>query len=250
MYEIQPASLHPSQRKLIAQPVGIHWFKWQAATGIVTFVFGERMLAFDLSVAVTTYCLWLVILQLRLLALYNLNRKILALMACTFVLALVGTSTILGVALSQVTGNIRGYPRCLVAMFISSLLVISIPVHLTSLSTSICAVTNLDAISYLYTFWIPMMVSESVLCALVTVRAFERMREARRSRRKFTWMQNGRELVVVLIRDSILYFLVYVSSTSAKHMILHIILTSMPLQPLRGVSHQHYPFSPKQPHNH
>lgn len=115
MYEIQPASLHPSQRKLIAQPVGIHWFKWQAATGIVTFVFGERMLAFDLSVAVTTYCLWLVILQLRLLALYNLNRKILALMACTFVLALVGTSTILGVALSQVTGNIRGYPRCLVS---------------------------------------------------------------------------------------------------------------------------------------
>ncbi len=76
------------------------------ATGTVTFVFGERMLAFDLSASITTYCLWPVILQLRLLALYNLNRKVLALMACTFITALMGTSTILGVALSQVTGNI------------------------------------------------------------------------------------------------------------------------------------------------
>ncbi|KAI0087249.1 hypothetical protein BDY19DRAFT_995312 [Irpex rosettiformis] len=150
---------------------GAHWFRWQAATGIVAFIFGE------------------LILQLRLLALYNLNRKVLALMACTFAIALSVASAIVGVALSRVN-------------------VVSISLQLTNLSASLCAVTNLDSVSFLYSFWIPMMVSESLLCTLVVIRAVERMREDRRAKRKFTWVENGRELVIILIRDSILYFLV------------------------------------------
>ncbi|KAI0695915.1 hypothetical protein BC835DRAFT_1481060 [Cytidiella melzeri] len=52
------------------------------------------------------------------------------------------------------------------------------------------------------------MVSEKIVCALVVIRAVERMREHKRAMMAFTRMENGRELVMVLIRDSILYFLV------------------------------------------
>ncbi|KAI0700348.1 hypothetical protein BC835DRAFT_1412153 [Cytidiella melzeri] len=127
--------------------------------------------------------------NLRLLALYNLNRRVLAFMACTFAVALVTSTSIMAVGLSKLN-------------------VISIPIHLPNISVSMCTVTNLDSVSFFYAFWIPIMVSESFLCALVVIRAVERMREHKRARMAFTRMENGRELVMVLIRDSILYFLV------------------------------------------
>jgi hypothetical protein len=59
----------------------------------------------------------------------------------------------------------------------------------------------LPEITFFYAFWIPVMVSESLLCALVIFKAF------RGWRRQETVWDSGKELVAVLIRDSILYFL-------------------------------------------
>ena len=49
------------------------------------------------------------------------------------------------------------------------------------------------------------MLSESVLCALVLLKA------VRGWRRQENLLDSGKALVAVLIRDSILYFLMYVS---------------------------------------
>jgi len=148
-----------------------HWFRWQGVTGLVTFAFGE------------------LILQMRLYALYNLNRKVLVIMISTFLVAFVASASIMSVVLARVQ-------------------VASIPIHLPNISTSICTLTNLGSIPFFYTYWIPMMISETLLCTLVIVRAIERMREDKRMKSTSRWIDSSRELAVVMIRDSILYFLV------------------------------------------
>ena len=60
---------------------------------------------------------------------------------------------------------------------------------------------NLQTVTYFYAFWIPMLVSETVLCGFALWRAF------RGYRKKTTLAATGRALLAVLIRDSILYFL-------------------------------------------
>ena len=68
------------------------------------------------------------------------------------------------------------------------------------LGSTFCAPLNLQDIKYFYTFWIPMLVSESVLCALAILRAVHSYRK------RTTIAASGRALMAVLIRDSILYF--------------------------------------------
>ncbi|KAI0339295.1 hypothetical protein BDW22DRAFT_1431892 [Trametopsis cervina] len=150
--------------------IGLHWFRWQGVTGVIAFMMGE------------------LILQLRLFALYNLNRRVLLVMFSTFVVALAASSVIMGIAMARLQAT-------------------SISINLPNLSTSICTISNIQSIRFLYSFWVPIMLSESLLCLLVVIRAVEHMRENRRSREQFRWMQNGQELIMVLIRDSILYFL-------------------------------------------
>ena len=76
-------------------------------------------------------------------------------------------------------------------------------VSFTLLGTSMCTPLNLGDVTYFYSFWIPFMISESVLCALAIVRAIAQWR------RRTTLLASGRALVAVLIRDSILYFVMY-----------------------------------------
>lgn len=66
---------------------------------------------------------------------------------------------------------------------------------------SFCAPANLDDVPFFYAFWVPVMLSESLLCALVLLKAFAGWRRAS------NLLDSGRALVAVLIRDSILYFL-------------------------------------------
>jgi hypothetical protein len=86
-------------------------------------------------------------------------------------------------------------------------LVLSIPIRSLGISTSACNITNMDSVPFFWSFWLPVMLSETVLCALVVIRTVTRVRE-RGQRRAFSWTENGRELIMVLVRDSILYFLV------------------------------------------
>lgn len=81
-------------------------------------------------------------------------------------------------------------------------------IQLPGISESICDVTNLSKVSFFWSFWLSFMSSETLLCTLVVIRAIQRMSENRRRRQALTWVENGCELALVLIRDSIIYFLV------------------------------------------
>ena len=58
--------------------------------------------------------------------------------------------------------------------------------------------------AYAYAFWVPMLASECVLCAL----AVSRFVHMHRTRAGATLFQNGRRLVGALIMDSVWYFVV------------------------------------------
>ena len=68
--------------------------------------------------------------------------------------------------------------------------------------TPFCVPLNLPG--WLFTYWIPMLVSESVLCALAIYRGVQN------TRRGTTLFQTGRKLVATLIRDAVIYFVMYV----------------------------------------
>ncbi|KAG6829505.1 hypothetical protein H0H87_011238 [Tephrocybe sp. NHM501043] len=53
-----------------------------------------------------------------------------------------------------------------------------------------------------YAFWIPMLAFESLLCGLALYKGYETLRTASPS------FRSGRHLVSILIRDSVVYFLV------------------------------------------
>ena len=55
---------------------------------------------------------------------------------------------------------------------------------------------------YLYTFWIPILAFETLLCGLAVFRGFQNMRV------KSSLYYSGKEIVDVLLRDSVIYFIV------------------------------------------
>lgn len=103
-------------RRLIS-PIGSNWFRWQGATGVTAFILGEckrnAISALSHAGGLTSFrgCsksfTFLVILQLRLYALYNLNKKVLTLMGSVFVSAVVASSVIMGFSLSKIQGLFR-----------------------------------------------------------------------------------------------------------------------------------------------
>jgi len=135
------------------------WIRWQGITGIISFILGE------------------LILQLRLYALYFLNRKVLAFMSVTFAGAVIASSTLMGISLAQtrvISNMIPGLPFC-------------VPTFTPKI---------------FYSFWIPMLISETVLCGLALWRGIQSFRQNR------TLFQSGKKMIEVLIRDSFLYFLI------------------------------------------
>lgn len=57
-----------------------------------------------------------------------------------------------------------------------------------------------------YAFWIPMLAFETLLCLLALIRGFQTFHK------EGSLFQSGRHLVHILIRDSVLYFLVWVKN--------------------------------------
>ncbi|EPQ50397.1 hypothetical protein GLOTRDRAFT_133950 [Gloeophyllum trabeum ATCC 11539] len=137
----------------------VKWFRWQGTTGLLVSMIAE------------------IILQLRLYALYHLNRRVLVLMCGAFLVSAGTAAVIMGTVLARISahsGLIPGLPFC-------------IPVNVPS---------------WFYTFWIPTLGFESLLCALALFRAFKDFRS------RTSLFQSGRHIVKILIRDSVIYYLI------------------------------------------
>jgi hypothetical protein len=135
------------------------FFRWQGWTGLISCLLAEA------------------ILQMRLYALYSLNKKILALMLTCWVGCLAGSAYIMYTVLARVKAT-----------------TIYIPGGLFCVSSGIS--------THFYTFWIPMLAFESLLCVLALIRGFQTYRA------KGSLFHSSRQLLGILIRDSVLYFLV------------------------------------------
>ncbi|KAK0217404.1 hypothetical protein EDD85DRAFT_869105 [Armillaria nabsnona] len=134
------------------------FFQWQGWTGLIACMIAE------------------VILQMRLYALYLLNKKVLALMVTSFIICSASAAVIMGIVLSNIT------------------------VSYTPPGTSFCASSGIP--DYFYAFWIPTIVFESLLCGLALFRGFQTFNS------DGPLFSNGRRLVSILIRDSVFYFVV------------------------------------------
>ncbi|KZT20881.1 hypothetical protein NEOLEDRAFT_1140217 [Neolentinus lepideus HHB14362 ss-1] len=135
-----------------------------------------------------------IILLLRLYALYQLNRRVLFFMLAAFIVSVGAAATILGLVLVRVSAHsqlLPGVPFCL----------------------------PLDVPSWFYTFWIPLLAFESLLCGLALIRAFGYFRA------RPTMFQSGRYIVNILIRDSVIYYLIVFATYFAN---LVIFLTGSP----------------------
>jgi len=137
----------------------LRFFQWQGWTGLIACMIAE------------------VILQMRLYALYFLNKRVLALMVTMFLMSSASSAAIMGTVLSGISALAHPLP-----------------------GTTFCYPVNVPG--YFFAFWIPIIGFESLLCGLALYRGFETFRASG------TLFQSGRHLVAILIRDSVLYFLV------------------------------------------
>ncbi|KAH8103348.1 hypothetical protein BXZ70DRAFT_1005772 [Cristinia sonorae] len=115
--------------------------------------------------------------ELRIYALYFLDKRVLVLMGATFIAAVAASSTLMALSLIKITAVsnvIPGVPFC-------------VPLELPKT---------------FYAFWIPLLISETLLCGLALWRGLQNYLSRK------SLYQSGRRLVEILIRDSFLYFLV------------------------------------------
>ncbi|KAH0582296.1 hypothetical protein H2248_011933 [Termitomyces sp. 'cryptogamus'] len=119
-----------------------------------------------------------VILQTRIYAMYSLNKKVLVLMGVSFIFTTSTSATIMGIVLSRIKASALPF-RGLI----------------------FCVPENVD--THFYAFWIPMLAFESLLCFLAVYKGYETFRSTSPS------ILPGHHLVQIIIRDSVLYFVVY-----------------------------------------
>ncbi|GLB38914.1 hypothetical protein LshimejAT787_0600760 [Lyophyllum shimeji] len=136
------------------------FFHWQGWTGLIACMIAE------------------VILQMRLYAMYSLNKKVLAVMGGCFIVATAASAFVLGSVLSKITAT--AFPLTPNLIF--------------------CVPSNIS--HQFFVFWIPMLAFETLMCGLALYKGYETFRT---SGSRF---RTGRYLVGILIRDSVLYFLV------------------------------------------
>jgi hypothetical protein len=122
-----------------------------------------------------------IILQVRLYALYFLNKKVLAVMATCFIATSVASAVVLGTVFAEMKASshiLPGVPVCV----------------------------PLGVPSHLYAFWIPMIAFESLLCGMALYRGFQGVFGGG------ALFRSGRHLVDILVKDSIVYFLIVFAS--------------------------------------
>ncbi|KZP20977.1 hypothetical protein FIBSPDRAFT_954157 [Athelia psychrophila] len=137
----------------------LSWFRWQGWSGLIAVMVAE------------------IILQLRIYALYFLNKKVLFVVASFFIISTASAATIMGLVLSNIAADatsIAGVNFCM-------------PLHVPR---------------YIYAYWIPILAFESLLCGMSIFRGFQAFRQRQ------SVFQSGKHLMTILLRDSIVYFLI------------------------------------------
>ncbi|KAJ7734994.1 hypothetical protein B0H16DRAFT_134691 [Mycena metata] len=142
----------------LTDAVSLRFFHWQGWTGLIACMIAE------------------VILQMRLYALYFLNKKVLALMVATFIISSASSAAIMATVLRGITATAHPLP-----------------------GTTFCVPIGVP--SYFFAFWLPIILFESLLCGLALFRGIQTFRASG------SVFQSGKHLVAILIRDSALYFL-------------------------------------------
>jgi len=137
----------------------LSFFQWQGWTGLVGCMLAEG------------------ILQIRIYALYSLNKKILALMLICFLACSATSAWVVWTSLSSFGASAVAIP-----------------------GGTFCVPFGVSP--HFYVFWIPMLAFECLLCFLALVRGFQTFKS------KGSLFHSGRQLVGILVRDSLMYFLV------------------------------------------
>lgn len=151
------------------------------------------------------------ILQLRLYALYGLNRKVMVMVGLVFVATVISSTTIMVIVLANVEGAFLPPAHAFDSDADSDANSLYPTVSaLTLFSFSFCDPLNLNQFTYFYAFWIPIMVCESLLCLLVILKAVHGWK------RQSNLLDSGKEIIAVLIRDSVIYFVVCVPYSPAR----------------------------------
>ncbi|KAF7367149.1 hypothetical protein MSAN_00974600 [Mycena sanguinolenta] len=137
-----------------------------------------------------------VILQMRLYALFSMNKKVLVLVAIAFIVSSMSSAVIIGTALEGVGGALSN------------------PVP----GVTLCVVTGVP--NSVFAFWIPILCFESLLCGLALYRGLQTFRLTD------TLFQSTNRLVVILIRDSVFYFFVVFATYFIDMLMLVLVTTS------------------------
>ncbi|KAL1941654.1 hypothetical protein VTO73DRAFT_7093 [Trametes versicolor] len=128
---------------------------------------------------VLTFIIAELILQLRLYALYFRDKRVLVCMSFVCAGTAATSAYVMGAALSSITSTAVWIPHK---------------------HSTVCIPSNVPA--HFYAFWIPMLVSESVLCGLALVRGFRAYTPGSNV------FQNGKRIIEILVRDSLFYFVI------------------------------------------
>ncbi|TEB31063.1 hypothetical protein FA13DRAFT_1791778 [Coprinellus micaceus] len=136
---------------------------WQGWTGLVACILAE------------------IILQMRVYAMYSLNKTVLVVLVTTFFASTGVAAWVMQSVLSKIV------PKA---------------IHLPD-GTSFCM--PIGILDHFYMFWIPMLVFECLLCGLAIARAVSTFRFGRGGASNWG---SARRLIIVLFRDSVAYFLV------------------------------------------
>ncbi|PPQ92446.1 hypothetical protein CVT25_009692 [Psilocybe cyanescens] len=162
--------------------LGLHYFRWEGWTGIIGYIFTSGLL------------------QTRIFALYSMNKAVVAFLSTFFVLSLASAATIMGVFLSGITGalevSFNTIARYLEYSFFVGLQAHALPVP----GGSFCSSSQVP--SYLYSVWIPILIFESVLCAMAVMRGFQN-----RAATRYYYGQS--RLLDILVLDSIRIYALY-----------------------------------------
>jgi len=118
-----------------------------------------------------------VILQIRIYALYSLNKKILVFMLSCNLTCSLASAWILGTSLASATESVVPIPR-----------------------GKFCVLGNMPA--KFYTYWIPLLLFDSLLCIMALIRGIQEYKLER------SLFHGGQSLFEILIRDSVLFYLV------------------------------------------
>lgn len=90
--------------------IGLRYYHWQGWTGLIACMIAESALQLPLN-GLSLNLNFTAILQMRLYALYFLNKRILYLMVGSFILTSASAATIMSIAINQFQGRFLPSPR-------------------------------------------------------------------------------------------------------------------------------------------